>query len=98
VIPNVLDLAGRGLLVLAVGAGLSLVLPDRLRAAVIRLGQGSLVAYVVHVPFCYGRLAGPLLGSCDMAAASLALPFLVAVSWGSVYARDGLRSRLRAAR
>ncbi|MCB9635586.1 MAG: DUF1624 domain-containing protein [Sandaracinus sp.] len=98
VIPNVLDLAGRGLLVLALGAGLSLVLPDRLRAAVIRLGQGSLVAYVVHVPFCYGRLAGPLLGSCDMATASLALPFLVAVSWGSVYARDALRSRLRAAR
>lgn len=96
VIPNVLDLAGRGLLLLAVGAALSLVLPDRLRAAVVRLGQGSLVAYVVHIPFCYGRLAGPLLGSCDMTRATIALPFLMALSWGAVFARDALRERWRA--
>lgn len=96
VIPNVLDLAGRGLLLLAVGAGLSLVLPDRVRAAVVRLGQGSLVAYVVHIPFCYGRLAGPLLQSCDMGRATIVLPFLMALSWGAVFARDALRDRWRA--
>lgn len=96
VIPNVLDLAGRGLLLLAVGAALSLVLPDRLRAAVVRLGRGSLVAYVVHIPFCYGRLAGPLLGACDMTRATIALPFLMALSWGAVFARDALRERWRA--
>ncbi len=96
VVPNVLDLAGRGLLVLAVGAALSLVLPDRLRGAVVRLGRGSLVAYVVHIPFCYGRLAGPLLHASDMTRATFALPFLVALSWGAVYARDALRRRLRA--
>jgi hypothetical protein len=93
VIPNVLDLAGRGLLLLAIGAALSLVLPDRMRAAVVRLGQGSLVAYVVHIPFCYGRLAGPLLGSCDMGRATIALPFLMALSWAAVFARDALRER-----
>lgn len=98
VIPNVLDFAGRGLIVLAVGAALSLVLPDRVRAAVVRLGQGSLVAYVVHIPFCYGRLAGPLLGSCDMTRATIALPFLIALSWSAVYARDALRRRWRARR
>lgn len=98
VIPNVLDFGGRGLILLAVGASLSLVLPDRIRAAVVRLGQGSLVAYVVHIPFCYGRLAGPLLGSCDMMRATLALPFLIALSWSAVYARDALRRRWRARR
>ncbi|MEM9071995.1 MAG: heparan-alpha-glucosaminide N-acetyltransferase domain-containing protein [Myxococcota bacterium] len=92
---NVLDLAGRGLVVLAVGAALSLVLPARPRRALVRLGRGSLVAYVVHVPFCYGRLGGDLVGSSSMATASAALVLLVALSWGSVYAWDAFKARIR---
>lgn len=98
VIPNVLDLVGRGLFVLSVGAALSLALPDRARAAFVTLGRGSLVAYVVHIPFCYGKLAGPLLGASDMLQATLALPFLVALSWLAVYARDALRGFARSRR
>ncbi|HJK94523.1 MAG TPA: heparan-alpha-glucosaminide N-acetyltransferase domain-containing protein [Polyangiaceae bacterium LLY-WYZ-15_(1-7)] len=91
---NVLDLAGRGLLVLAAGAGLSLALPAAPRRALVRLGRGSLVAYVLHVPFCYGVLGGDLVGGADMARATLWLGPLIAFSWGAVYVRDALRDRL----
>lgn len=95
VIWNVLDLAGRGCVVLALGALLSLRIPDRPRRALIRLGRGSLVAYVVHVPFCYGKLGGPLVGESSMLEATLALVVLTAISWASVYAWDAFKARLR---
>ena len=95
---NVLDLAGRGCVVLAVGALASLRIPDRPRRALVRLGRGSLVAYVVHVPFCYGKLGGPLVGASSMAEATLALVVLIAISWASVYAWDAFKAWIQTRR
>lgn len=92
---NVLDLAGRGCVVLALGALLSLRIPDRPRRALVRLGRGSLVAYVVHVPFCYGKLGGPLVGASSMTEATFALIVLIAISWAAVYAWDAFKTRVR---
>lgn len=83
---NLVDLGARGLLVLAAGAALSVALPPRARALAATLGRGSLVTYVVHVPFCYGRLGAPLAGRLDMAEATAALVPLYAVSIGAVFA------------
>jgi hypothetical protein len=93
---NVLDLGCRGVAVLCLGAMLSVAVGPRLRGALVTLGRGSLVAYVVHIPFCYGRLGGSLVGGCTMAEASGYVVALIAFSWGSVYARDALRTRWRA--
>ena len=92
---NVVDLAGRGCVVLALGALLSLRIPDRPRRALVRLGRGSLVAYVVHIPFCYGRLEGPLVGDSTMLEATLALVVLIAISWSAVYAWDAFKAEIR---
>ena len=89
---NALDLAGRGVFVLAVAALASLLLPARARAILIRLGQGSLVAYVFHIPFCYGRLGAPIRGQLDMLAASAFVLALMVVSWLVVWGRDRLQS------
>lgn len=76
IVGNVVDLAGRGALVLVAGAALAPFLPRRLERHLVLLGRGSLVAYVVHLPFCYGRLGAPLrdsLSSAEAAAATLVL-------------------------
>ncbi|MEM1414111.1 MAG: heparan-alpha-glucosaminide N-acetyltransferase domain-containing protein [Myxococcota bacterium] len=96
--PNVLAYAGRGVLVLAAGMALAPALGPRTRAALTQLGRGTLLAYIVHVPFCYGRLAGDLLGTQTMAGATLWLVPLMAGSWLVVPLRDMLRERRRAAR
>lgn len=76
VIPGVVEYLGRGLLVLGLGGLAGLALPQRQRRWLVTLGRGSLVAYVVHIPFCYGTLAGPLAASADVAGA---LPFVLAL-------------------
>lgn len=93
---NVIDLAARGLFVLALGALASLHLPELARRVLVRLGQGSLVAYVFHIPFCYGRLGEPIRGRLDMATATVLVALLMAASWLAVYARDTLRARRHA--
>ncbi len=92
---NVVDLGARGVLVLALGALASLVLPARATGALTRLGRGSLVAYVFHIPFCYGRVGGCLEGRLDMLEASFAVLVLAASSWLAVYARDVWKQRRR---
>jgi fucose 4-O-acetylase-like acetyltransferase len=91
IVLNLIDLGARGLFVLALGAGLSAFLGERARQVISRLGQGTLVAYVVHVPFCYGHLGSKLIGRLDMASATWALVPLVALSFGSIWLRDRLR-------
>lgn len=93
---NVVDLAARGILVLALGAMLTPRLPLRVRRVLVRLGRGSLLAYVVHIPFCYGRLGGALLGSLDMAAATVWVIILMGMSYVAVFVRDEARARTRA--
>jgi hypothetical protein len=90
VLANILDLGARGLLVLSAGALLSLVLPRGLKAALIRLGQGSLVAYVFHIPFCYGALGQSVRGRLSMGSATFLVLALMAVSWLVVWGRDTL--------
>lgn len=95
---NVIDLAARGMFVLAVAALASNHLPDHARAALVRLGQGSMVAYVFHIPFCYGRLGSLVRGELDMGTATVLVLALVMVSWLAVFARDLVKERLRTVR
>jgi uncharacterized membrane protein len=93
VIANAIELAARGTIVLAVGALLTPHLPARVRAVLLRLGRGSLVAYVFHVPFCYGALGLPIRGQLSMLEATGFVILLEAASFGAVWARDTLRDR-----
>jgi uncharacterized membrane protein len=94
---NVLDLAGRGVLVLALGALVANHVHGRLERALLALGRGSLVAYVFHIPFCYGALARPIAGRLDMLASTGLVVVLLGLSWGAVVLRDAVRARLRLA-
>ncbi len=94
---NVIDLAARGVFVLALSALASLRLPELARRVLVRLGQGSFVAYVFHIPFCYGRAGEALRGRLDMVTATVFVALLMAMSWLVVYARDTLRARRKAA-
>lgn len=90
---NVVDLAGRGLFVLGVAAFASTRLPEAARRVLVRLGRGSLVAYVFHIPFCYGALGAPLRGRLDMVTATGFVLLLMTVSWLAVFARDTWKRR-----
>jgi hypothetical protein len=92
VILNVVDLAGRGLVVLSLGALAANGVSGRVEKALLVIGRGSLVAYVFHIPFCYGALGRPIVGRLDMVEATAAMVVLVVVSWGVVWARDLLRA------
>lgn len=96
VVPNAIELAARGTVVLAVGALVTRRLPDAARALLTRLGRGSLVAYVFHVPFCYGVLGRPIAGRLDMLEATGLVIALEVLSYGAVALRDTLRDRLAA--
>lgn len=88
VVPNAIELAARGVVVLAVGALLTPRLPAVVREGLARLGRGSLVAYVFHVPFCYGALGRPLAGQLDMTTATFFVVLLEAASYFAVVVRD----------
>ncbi|MDH5674942.1 MAG: heparan-alpha-glucosaminide N-acetyltransferase domain-containing protein [Myxococcales bacterium] len=65
-IPNAVGYAARGLVLIGVGPLLVARLPAGVQDRVTRLGQASLVAYIVHIPFCYGLPSRPLKGSLGM--------------------------------
>lgn len=92
---NVIDLGARGLFVLAVAALASLRLPEAARRVLVRLGQGSLIAYVFHIPFCYGRVGAPFRDRLDMPTATALVLGLMVLSWLAVLARDAVRARAR---
>lgn len=94
---NVIDLAGRGLVVFAVGALAANHVRGRVKGALLRLGRGSLVAYVFHIPFCYGALGRPVAAKLDMVTSTALVGVLIAVSWAAVWLRDAVRSRLASA-
>lgn len=88
---SMLNQGGRALSVLL----LALALPQtaRLPAWLLQLGRGSLLAYAFHIPLCYGRLARPFSGRLGMAAATLAVVGLYALTYGVVAARDYVKDR-----
>jgi hypothetical protein len=47
-----------------------------------RLGRASLIAYVFHIPFCYGLPARPLRGALEM---SETVPYVLLL-WALSYA------------
>lgn len=96
VIANAIELAGRGALVLVAGALVTPYLPDALCAVLLRMGRGSLVAYVFHIPFCYGAPSELVRGRLDMIEATALVVVLEVASFGAVWARDALRARWRA--
>lgn len=90
---NVADLAGRGLLLLGTCVWLSTRLPARVSEPLSRLGRGSLVAYVFHIPLCYGRPGQALQGQLQMPEATLLVLLLMVASYAAVRLRDGLWRR-----
>jgi uncharacterized membrane protein len=90
---NAIDLGGRGVAVLAIGALVSDAFRGPARSVLLRLGRGSLVAYVFHIPFCYGLFARPFAGKLDMATASALVVALCVLSTLVVYGRDALHDR-----
>jgi len=93
---NVIDLGGRGLIVLSAGGLLTNHVTGLARKMLLHLGRGSLFAYVLHIPFCYGKLGGPLSGELGMGSAAAAALALMAFCTVAVVLRDGLRTRIRA--
>lgn len=88
VIANAIELAARGVLVLAIGGLLTPRLPASVRRVLLRFGRGSLWAYVFHVPFCYGALGLPVRGRLDMLEATALVIALEIASYGVVVLRD----------
>ena len=93
VIANAIELAARGVIVLAIGGLLSPLLPQRARHILLRLGRGSLVAYVFHVPFCYGAFGRSLQGQLGMLEATFFVVLLELASFGAVWIRDAWKLR-----
>ncbi len=84
---NLLDLGGRAVALLCLGALLAPMLNERARQILIWIGQGSLVTYVVHIPFCYGAFGRSIYRSLDMRMATLWLVPLMGLSIACVFAK-----------
>ncbi len=95
VVWNFLEGTARAVAVLAVSLALAAKLPARALGFLIRLGRGSLLAYAFHIPFCYGRVATPILGKLAIGPAALLLFGLVGLTWLVVAVRDGIETRNR---
>jgi|GEM_PF-1575544 len=93
VIANAIELAARGVVILSLGGLLSPILPERVRRILLRLGRGSLVAYVFHVPFCYGAFGRPIQGQLGMLEATGFVVLLQIASFTAVWLRDAWTAR-----
>ncbi len=93
VIANALDLASRAIFVLAAGGLATPLLGARARAVLLRFGRGSLLAYVFHVPLCYGAIGEPIRGRLSMLEASVLVVALEIASYGVIRLRDAWRER-----
>ena len=95
---NVIDGSARALAVLGAGWAIAPWVArarEGSKAALVRLGQGSLLAYAVHIPLCYGRLARPVAGTLDMLTATAGVVALSLATFAVVRARDAIRDRSR---
>lgn len=98
VVLNLADGAMRAGAVIALGLLLAAWCSGRALAPLVRLGRGSLLAYALHIPGCYGALARPLARRFDLLGATAVLTVLALVTYLAVWARDAGRSLLRARR
>jgi uncharacterized membrane protein len=98
VIWNFLDGTCRALAAAAVGLFLAGTLREgsTIVAVLTRLGRGSLLAYAVHIPLCYGRLATPIAGQLSMAQATPLVVGLMILTFAVVVLRDRLANARRA--
>lgn len=97
VVWNFGDGSARALAALCVGLALPrwLAADGWLLRGLTRLGAGSLVAYALHIPFCYGRLARPLAARLSMATALPCLLGLLFAVYGALVLRDALRHHIK---
>jgi uncharacterized membrane protein len=95
---NLIDLGARALALLSFASLASNRLPSLARSLLLRLGRGSMFAYVFHIPFCYGLLGRALRGGLDLATATAGVLALVALTALAVFVRDLARTRLPALR
>ncbi len=95
--PNALELGGRALLLLVVATWLAPRLGPRLRAPLLAMGRHSLLLYVAHLPFCYGRLARPFARALSLPQASLGVLLLLFACAALALGLERAR-RVRAAR
>lgn len=98
VIWNFLEGTARAMAVLAVSLAASGQLSERTYGWLLRLGRGSMLAYAFHIPLCYGRVAGPVIGQLNMAQATPLVLLLIALTWLVVWLRDGIEQRRKLAR
>lgn len=91
--PNLLEGAGRGMVILAMGAWLAVTLPPPWQHRLSRLGAASLWVYVVHVPFCYGQLSTPLRAKLSLVNAVPWVLTLILASYGVVIALASMKAR-----
>lgn len=80
ILPNGIQLLGRAMVVLALGALSTLILPTAIKPYLVRIGQNSLVVYLVHMPLCFSALAHPLKARFDMATGTVAVIALYVVT------------------
>ncbi len=92
---NFLEGCTRALAVLLVGLAVAQLgawrSATRLTTWLVRLGRGSLLAYAVHIPLCYGRLARPIAHRLDMPLATVLVLALIAFTYAVIWVRDRAR-------
>lgn len=95
VMANAVQLAARGIGVVAFGALFALWIPERARKALVILGRGSLWAYVFHIPLCYGHVArwAGLQNALSLGECAIAASVLVLLSVGAAFGKHLSRSR-----
>lgn len=98
VVLNFADGTARACAVIALGLHVAAVSPVLALGPLVRFGRGSLLAYSVHIPGCYGALARPLTRRFDLLGASAVLVALAVLTYLIVWARDAVRAWLRARR
>lgn len=96
---NVLEGTARALATLYFAVALSGLLesrgqtPGRAMGWLLRLGSGSLLAYALHIPLCYGRLARPIAGRLSMIEATPLVLALIALMVFLLWARDRVAAK-----
>lgn len=100
VVWNLLEGCTRALAVLLASLALAQLWASRPATRIggwlVLLGRGSLLAYAVHIPLCYGRLARPIAGRLEMPLATGLVLALIALTSAVLLGSEALSRRLSA--